>query len=349
MNQLSQGSTLSKITEVKNDSAHLTSAKILIVDDRPLSRMATVDLLSIEGYQIVETDFSCLPLEIILREQPDAILIDVVMPYRDSFELCRLLKQNLQTRLIPTIVLTVDNDRQTRLQFLEAGGDDFLAKPLDRLDLLAKVKSLIRQKRLNEGLNQTEQVLFLLAKAIENRSTDSGNSCARLAALAQSFGEYLQLSLGDIEDIVFAARIHDIGTIGIPDAVLLKTGELTPEERETIEQHVLIGEKICQPMKNRSGVLPIIRHHHERWDGSGYPDSLIGGQIPKLAQVFQILDIYDALTSNRPHKKALTPEQALTTIAEETAKGWRNPELVGQFTSFIQSTTRGMDRGEPNK
>ncbi len=338
MNQLSQGSILSKNTEAKVNDRLGASAKILVVDDRPLSRMATVDLLAIEGYEAIETDCSSSPLELIIREQPDLILLDAIVPYIEGFELCRLLKQNIQTRLIPTIGMTVDNDRQTRLQFLQAGCDDFLSKPLDRVDLLAKVKSLIRQKRLNEGLDQTEQVLFLLAKAIENRFTDSGNSCARLAALAQSFGEYLQLAAQDIEDLCFAARIHDIGTIGIPDAVLLKVGELTPQERETIEQHVLIGEKICQPMKNRSGVLPIIRHHHERWDGSGYPDGLLGEQIPQLAQVFQILDIYDALTSSRPHKKALTPTEALTTIVEETSKGWRNPQLVEQFTNFIRST-----------
>jgi putative two-component system response regulator len=338
MNQLSQGSTLSKNTETNINDKVRASARILVVDDRPFSRMATVDLLEIEGYETLETDANSSPLESILREQPDLIVLDAVAPYTEELELCRLLKQNIQTRPIPTLVIAADNDRQTRLRLLQAGCDDFLSKPLDRFDLATKVKSLIRQKRLNEGLDQTEQVLFLLAKAIENRFTDSGNSCARLAALAQSFGEYLQLTAKEIEDLCFAARIHDIGTIGIPDAILLKTSELTPKERETIEQHVLIGERICQPMKNRSGVLPIIRHHHERWDGSGYPDGFVGERIPQLAQVFQILDIYDALTSDRPHKKALTPTEALETISEETQKGWRNPQLVEQFTAFIRST-----------
>jgi putative two-component system response regulator len=148
----------------------------------------------------------------------------------------------------------------------------------------------------------------------------------------------LQLSSTEISDLIFAARLHDIGTVGIPDAVLLKKGELTAQEREMIKQHVLIGEKICQPMQNRRGVLPIIRNHHERWDGSGYPDGLTGDDIPWLAQVFQIFDIYDALTSERPYKQALTPSEALATIAEETKKGWRNPKLVQQFTDFIQKT-----------
>ena len=132
--------------------------------------------------------------------------------------------------------------------------------------------------------------------------------------------------------------LHDIGKVGIPDAVLLKTGKLTPQEWEIMRQHVLIGEKICQPLRTMRGVIPIIRHHHERWDGSGYPDGLMGDEIPYLAQVFQIIDIYDALTSERPYKKALSSKEALSTLAEEVDKGWRNPKLVQQFTEFIRST-----------
>jgi putative two-component system response regulator len=157
----------------------------------------------------------------------------------------------------------------------------------------------------------------------------------RVASLVKSFGEYLGLSGHEIDDLAFAAHLHDIGTIVIPDAVMLKVGELTVEERELIRQHVLIGEEICQPLRNRSGVLPIVRHHHERWDGTGYPDGLSGTTIPYLAQVFQVIDIYDALTSDRPHKQAYSPAEALEIMQEETKKGWRNPELIQQFTLFI--------------
>lgn len=335
---MNQASGLSQSAQAKSSVMNYfdyTQAKILIVDDHPLSRMSAVDLLLLDNYKVLEADSSLFSIDYVVEQKPDLVLLDLIMPSLDGFKICKLLKQDERTCHIPVILMTVADEREYRRQGMEAGGDDFLIKPLDRFELLTRVKSLINQKRLNEGLDQTEQVLFSIAKAVESRSSDSGSSCARISALAQRFGEYLQLSQEAIDNLVFAAHLHDIGTLAIPDAVLLKKGELTPEERELIHQHVLIGEKICQPLRNRRGVLPIIRHHHERWDGSGYPDGLVGNEIPQLAQVFQILDIYDALTSERPHKQAYTPAQALEIISEETAKGWRNPYMVEQFTAFI--------------
>ncbi|MGK7914889.1 MAG: HD domain-containing phosphohydrolase [Prochloraceae cyanobacterium] len=315
-----------------------TPAKIMVIDNNLYSRTQIVDLLSLDGYQILETDGNSDIISRVVQDKPELVLLDVMTSEIDAFELCQRLKQDQRTRLIRVILMGVSDDRKSRLKCIESGGDDLLAKPLDRLLLSARVKSLIEQKRLYEDLDQTEQVLFSIATAIESRCCDSTNSCARLISLAQSFGEYLQLSREDIKNLVYAAYLHDIGTVAIPDAVLLKRGKLTPSERETIEQHVLIGEKICQPLRNRSGILPIIRHHHERWDGSGYPDGLVGEEIPWLAQIFQILDIYEALTSQRPHKQASTPVQAIEILAEETVKEWRNPILVEKFTAFIHDT-----------
>jgi putative two-component system response regulator len=313
-------------------------AKILVVDDHRYSRLAASDLLSLDGYEVLEAEDSRDVVRVVLESQPDLILLDVIMPHSDGFEVCQQLRHNEITRSIPVIFISASDDRNWRIKGREVGGDDFLIKPLDRLELLTKVKLLIQQKRLNEDLDRTEQLLFSIASAIKDRSTEGGRSFARLENLAQSFGEYLQLSITEINDLIFAARLHDIGTVGIPDAILLKKGELTAQERELIEQHVLIGEKICQPLQNKPGVLPIIRHHHERWDGSGYPDGLSGEEIPWLAQVFQILDIYDALTSERPYKKALKPVEAIEIMTEEMDKGWRNPKLIDKFTAFVRST-----------
>jgi putative two-component system response regulator len=314
-------------------------AKILVIDDHRYSRMAAVDLLSLDGYQVFEADDSRDIVKVVLENKPDLILLDVIMPHNDGFEVCVHLKSDERTCRIPVIFITASDDRHWRTKGREVGGDDFLTKPLDRHELSTKVKLLIQQKRLNEDLDQTERVLWSIASAIEDRSSEGGKSSARLEKLARAFGDYILLSDVEINDLIFAARFHDIGTVAIPDAVLLKKGELTEEERELVKQHVLIGEKICQPLENKRGVLPIIRHHHERWDGSGYPDGLVGEEIPWLAQVFQILDIYDALTSERPYKPALTPNEAIAVIAEEMVKGWRNPKLVMQFTSFIKSRT----------
>lgn len=316
------------------NKTNLTPAKILVVDVHPLSRMTAVDLLSLDGYDVSETDGEASVLDQVLTQKPDLVLLDITSRQGDSFAICRQLKENEKTSNIPVILMTATDSREYRLQGIKAGGDDFLIKPLDRLELSTRVKSLIERKQLNEGLDQTEQVLFSIAKAVESRSSDSG-SCARVASLAEAFGNYLQLPPEDIDNLLFAAHLHDIGTIGIPDAVMLKEGELTADERELIRQHVLVGEKICQPLRNRRGVLPIIRHHHERWDGTGYPDGLSGEEIPYLAQIFQILDIYDALVSDRPHKQAYTPSEAIEIITDETKKGWRNPKISAAFTAFI--------------
>lgn len=336
MNNISGLPSSTKVNLSVITKTNIAPAKILVVDVHPLSRMTAVDLLSLEGYEVSEMDGELPVLPRVIEQKPDLILLDITNRQLDGFAICRQLKEDNLTSDIPIVLMTATDSREYRLKGMEAGGDDFLVKPLDRLELSTRIKSLIERKRLNEGLDQTEQVLFSIAKAVESRSSDSG-SCARVASLAEAFGNYLELPLEDIDNLLFAAHLHDIGTIGIPDSVMLKTGELTAEERELIRQHVLVGEKICQPLRNRRGVLPIIRHHHERWDGTGYPDGLSGSEIPYLAQIFQILDIYDALVSDRPHKKAYTPTEALEIITEETNKGWRNPEIAQAFTAFVRA------------
>jgi putative two-component system response regulator len=300
--------------------------------------MSAVAILSVEGYEVLEADSGSAALEAVVSGKPDLILLDVMMPGMDGFEVCHRLKQDEHTRLIPIVFVTALPDRRARLKGIEAGGDDFLTKPFDQLELSARVRSLVRQKRLNEDLDHAEQVLFSIARTVESRDPNTGNHCERLVEWGKTFGEFLGLSRSEIRDLTWGGYLHDIGKVGIPDAILLKPGKLLPEEWVIMQQHVLIGEKICQPLRTMRGVVPIIRHHHERWDGSGYPDGLIGDQIPDLAQIFQIIDIYDALTSERPYKKAFTPEEALAILDEETAKGWRNPKLIEQFKEFIQLT-----------
>ena len=334
MKEVGESSLAIKSSLVKDNSK--TAGTILIIDPNPLSRMTAFDLLSLDGYEVIEIDNVTAIFDRIITERPDLILLEIMMPPMNSFSLCRQLKEDYRTANIPIVLTTLTDSRENRIAAMEAGGSDVMVKPLNRTELSSRVRSLIAQKRLNDGLNQTEQVLFTIAKAVDNRAVSKGGS-DRIASLVRSFGQYLGLTPAEIEDLAFAAHLHDIGTIAIPDAVMLKAGELTPEEKELIGQHVLFGEQICQPLRNRSGVLPIVRHHHERWDGTGYPDGLSGTDIPYLAQVFQVIDIFDALTSDRPHKKAYSPNSALQIIIEEAQKGWRNPELVEQFTTFIRS------------
>lgn len=340
MLDFSDASTLSRPETSSSDLISVDSdqPKILVIDDHSSSRMTAVALLSVEGYDVLEADSGPVGLKRVVESNPDLILLDVMMPGMDGFEVCRRLKADEHTRLIPVVFITALNDRRSRIMGIEAGGDDFLSKPFDRLELAARVKSLVRQKRLNEDLDHAEQVLFSIARAVESRDPNTGDHCERLVAMGKAFGEYIQLSRAEIRNLMWGGYLHDIGKVGIPDAVLLKKGSFTPEERDVMCHHVMIGEKICKPLRTMRGVIPIIRYHHERWDGSGYPDGLVGNAIPYLAQVFQIIDIYDALTSERPYKRAFTSKEALEIIAQETAKGWRNPQLVEQFIEFITLT-----------
>lgn len=311
--------------------------RVLVVDDHPPSRARAISLLVLEGYEVLEAENGQAALEQICNNSIDLILLDVMMPGIDGYEVCRRLKQDEQTRLLPIVFITALNDRRARLKGIEVGADDFLSKPFDPLELSARVKSLIRQRRLNEDLDHASQALFSLARTIERRDPNTGDHCERLVGLGQAFGEFLRLSRQEIQIVKWAGYLHDIGKIGIPDAVLLKTGPLTPAEQLIMRQHVLIGEQICQPLRTMQGVIPVIRHHHERWDGSGYPDGLIGHQIPVLVQVFQMIDIYDALTHERPYKLAFSSQESLAIMWAEVEKGWRNPELMRQFMHFILS------------
>ena len=340
---MKQVSELSSATRIDLPASNNTvkTAKILIVDPNPLSRMTAIDLLSLDGYEVEEADDVTSIFALVADRQPDLILLDATMRQVDSFALCSQLKEDRSTANIPVVLTTLTDDRQVRLKAMQVNADDVLVKPLNKIELSTRVKSLVNQKRLNDGFDGLEQILFTIAKAVDNRSVGKDAS-VRVTSLVKSFSEYLGLSRQESDNLIFAARIHDIGTIAVPDAIMLKKGELTASERESIGQHVLFGEQICQPLLNRSGVLPIIRHHHEKWDGTGYPDGLSGDEIPYLAQIFQVIDIYDALTSDRPHKKAYSPAEALRILKEETQQGWRNPKLVEQFIAFISSQELGQ-------
>ncbi|MEM9906555.1 MAG: HD domain-containing phosphohydrolase [Cyanobacteria bacterium P01_D01_bin.44] len=314
----------------------IAPATVLVVDDQTSSRLVISELLSVEGHQVLEADGSRQVFNCIEEHQPDLVLLDVIMPEVDGFEICRQLKQSEQTRWIPVILMTASSDRSARLSGIEAGADDFLLKPFGQTELSARVRSLINQKRFNQHTDHAEQVLFSMAKAVENRDPSTGDHCDRIVQLSQSFGHYLGLSTEEIRNLVWGSYLHDIGKVGIPDAILLKADRLTASEWVKMRHHVLIGEEICKPMRALHGVTPIIRHHHERWDGSGYPDGLVGEQIPKLAQIFQLLDIFDALSNARSYKPALSLEKTLHIMKAETRKGWRNPDLFAQFVKFMQ-------------
>jgi putative two-component system response regulator len=227
---------------------------------------------------------------------------------------------------------------EDRVAGIDAGADDFLTRPVEKTELLARVRSLLKLKIHTDELESAESVLFALATSIEAKDPYTEGHCERLSEYSVLLGQQLGLPKEQLSALRRAGIVHDIGKIAIPDSILLKPGPLTDSEWVIMRQHPEIGERICAPLKSFSLVRPIIRHHHERFDGSGYPDRLQGLEIPLTARVIQIVDVYDALTTERPYKQALSTAEALRTMQEEVRKGWWDPGIFDKFQTLMSGT-----------
>jgi len=262
-------------------------------------------------------------------------LLDVIMPRRTGFDVCRAIRSKPETRLIPVVLVTSSTDTSDHIQGIECGADDFLNKPVNKAELLARVRSLLRLKQFTDELESAETVLFSLALSIEAKDPYTEGHCDRLSKYSVALAEHLGLA----EELGVALRragiVHDIGKLAVPEHILLKPGPLTPEEWKVMKQHPVVGERICAPMKSFRRVLPIIRHHHEKLDGSGYPDGLKGEEIPLTARILQTVDIYDALTTDRPYRKALSPKETFEVMQKEVKRGWWDGSLVEEFEALI--------------
>lgn len=325
--------------------------KILIVDDEPAMRAGLQALLERQGYSVRTAADGIDALRECDLDPPDLILLDVMMPGRNGFEICRELKANAETRLIPVVLITGLTEKSDRINGIEAGADDFLSKPIDVTELKARVHSLLRLKSFTDELENAESVLFSLALSIESRDPYTHGHCTRLAEFSSRLGERVGLPADEITALRRAGVVHDVGKVVVPDAVLLKPAPLTPDERTTIKQHPSVGEHICAPLKSFRAVLPIIRHHHERWDGSGYPDGLVGKAIPLTARILQIADVYDALTTTRPYRRALPPQEAWQILQAEVNRGWWDGELVREFRVMLaaEGTAHSVREHPPRK
>jgi putative two-component system response regulator len=313
-----------------------TSGKILIADDESRSRAALEMLLRREGFEIHAVSDGESALAACVTVQPDMILLDVLMPGIDGFEVCKRIKARPETRLTPVVLITGLSDTEDRIKGINAGADDFLSKPIDLNELLARTRSLIKLKQYTDELEHAEAVLFSLALSIEARDPYTRGHCERLAEMSARLGGKLQLQDEHVTALRRAGIVHDVGKVVVPDSILLKPGRLSDEEMEIVKKHPIVGEKICSPLKIFRPVLPIIRHHHERYDGSGYPDHLHGAEIPLTARILQLSDVYDALTTDRPYRKADPPEVALGIMDEEAKRGWWDRELFDAFREMIR-------------
>jgi putative two-component system response regulator len=324
------------------DHIFLGKPKILIVDDSSDNIELISQILNspTNPYEIYSAKDGYQALEQMNKYSPDLIILDVVMPGIDGFEVCRQLKENPGTRLVPIVMITALGSQKDRIRGLEVGVDDFISKPFNIYELIARVKNLLNLRSYINELEHAEQVIFSLARAVEAKDNYTEGHCERLSIIAQEVGK--QLGLGD-QDMVVLKRggiLHDIGKIAIDDSILLKPGPLTPEEFKIIKTHPEIGENICRPLKTLQMVLPVIRSHQERCNGSGYPDGLVGEEIPLHARIIGIVDSFDALTTDRTYRKALPPEVAMDIIERETNEGLWDPELFKILQEVVSNNNK---------
>ena len=310
--------------------------RVLVVEDNPNTMTLMRELLSSRGYEVIAVQDAAHAEAEILQRVPDLVLSDVVMPGKSGYELCRELKEDPATRLVPIVLVTGLSEREDRVRGIEAGADDFLSKPIFPEELFARVKSLLKLKEYTDELETAESVLCTLGLSVESRDPYTEGHCERLAENASNLGRHVHLHEEEIVALRRGGYLHDLGKIAVPDEVLKKGANLTLEEWEIMKLHPITGENICRPLKSLRLVLPVIRSHHEHFDGSGYPDGLEGRDIPLLARILQVVDVYDALRTARPYKPALTHEQAAITMRHEAQAGLWDEELVVEFFSMLE-------------
>jgi putative two-component system response regulator len=308
--------------------------KILLVDGNPINRRLLKSMLRMGNYAFLEAETGLQALAIIGSHNVDLIILDLLLPGLGGTELCRRMKGDRKTQFIPILMVTSVSGHDFEVEGIEAGADEYLKMPLHPSVVRARVNSLLRHKAAVDSLEEAETILFALAQAVENRDMGTGQHCERLAIYSVALGLALGLPRQDLVALYRGGFLHDIGKIAVPDAILLGTGKLTEEQWRIMQRHTIHGVEICRPMKTLASVLPIIRSHHERWDGTGYPDGLRGEEIPLLARILQVVDIFDALTTARSYKPAYSKDEALEILKMEAAKGWRDTELVALFVSM---------------
>lgn len=330
-------SIVAPIPFFETDGNAAIPATILMVDGEDINRRLFKAIFKTTPYKILEAHRASEATALLQSEKIDLVILDLMLPEMSGPELCRWMKARRSTQFIPVLMITNLQGVENEIAGISSGADEFLFKPLHPAVVRTRVRAMLRNKSLIDSLEEAETILLAVAQTVEHRDENTGKHCQRLAVASVMLGEALGLPSQDLTALYRGGYLHDIGKIGIPDAILFKRGALTSEEWEVMQSHPVRGEEICGPMRSLAPVLPIIRNHHERWDGSGYPDGLAGEEIPLLARILQVADIYDALITERSYKPALTPDGAFAVMEEEVRRGWRDPELIQLFASTIQT------------
>ena len=317
---------------------------VLIVDDEAQVRGLLVALLKPRGY-VTRTAGSAEEAQEQLKTfWPDVLLLDLHLPGRSGQDILTELRADPVTRLLPVIMITGGATEEERFRAMAGGVTDFVAKPWASEELLARIRSLVRMKRFTDALEHAEHVIVALARTIDARDPYTARHSERVSVYAGRLGARIGLTGFELEAVKRGGLFHDIGKIAIRDAVLLKPSPLTPEEMAEIRKHPVVGRDLLSGMKTLSFALDVVYGHHERLDGSGYPDGLSGEFIPLTARVTTIADIFDALTTARVYRAALTRTEALAIMAGEANRGWWDPRLLDTFRSVLEGLPEDVSR-----
>lgn len=307
---------------------------VLVVDDGAANRDLIGVYLETIDCEVRKAADGVTAIEMIEKEPPDLVLLDVRMPRMDGYEVCRRIKAMPRGKLLPVVMITGLSQTTHRVAALEAGADDFMTKPVEPAELTARVRSALRLKELYNTLDGAEHVIFSLATAVEAKDSFTERHTHRVGESARLLGVRLGLPETQLETLYRGGMIHDIGKIGVSDSILHKPGPLDAVEVPQMQAHVAIGESIVRPLRSTSGLLPIIRHHHERFDGMGYPDGLRAREIPRVARIVSVCDAFDALVNDRPYRVRRSPEEALSVLRAGAGTQW-DPETVEMLASEL--------------
>ncbi len=328
--------------EAKNDTP-----AILIVDDEPLNIKLLQAVLMADGFRITTASSGEEALQIIDRLEIDLVLLDITMPGMDGYEVCRIIKEYEHTRLIPVVMVTALDDTDAKIKAMKAGADDFLTKPPQTVELLTRIRSLVRIKTLSENLSSIEHILFSFANAVESKDRYTRGHVSRVAELADRLAKRLNRSRQERRTIRIGSMLHDLGKIAIDDQILNKKGPLESEERTIMHRHPVIGEEIAMPLRKSLGIsLDIIRHHHEKLDGSGYPDGLSGDQVSVPVRIMTVVDIFDALSIDRSFRSAMPVDHIFAVLREEADQGRLDEGIVSEFIAMIGEQNQPFSFGQ---